>query len=59
MERSVAYSLVRRRDFKDPDGNEKEIDAETLSCARNQRCYQVAKRQYKKVCRANQGAAHS
>lgn len=23
MERSVAYSLVRRRDFKDPDGNEK------------------------------------
>ena len=39
MERSVAYSLVRRRDFKDPDGNEKEIDAETLSCARNQRCY--------------------
>ena len=23
MERSVAYSLVRRRDFKDPNGNEK------------------------------------
>ena len=23
MEKSVAYSLVRRRDFKDPDGNEK------------------------------------
>ena len=23
MERSVDYSLVRRRDFKDPDGNEK------------------------------------
>ena len=23
MERSVAYSLVRRRDFKAPDGNEK------------------------------------
>ena len=37
----------------------KERDVETLSCARNQRCYQVAKRQYKKVGRANQGAAHS
>lgn len=26
---------------------------------RSQHCYQVAKRQYKKVGRANQGAAHS